>query len=375
MNPPSALDAQTHETINGTPRNKPDGTLRMKKRTIQDASLVAVVLITTVALIWVVLPFYGGVLWAVILAILFSPLHDRLEHVLGGRRNLAALLSVLACIFIVVIPATLILGALARQATSVYQSVSSQEPDLAAVMDQVRGAMPSFVLDALSAMNLGSFEEIQSRLVSFVGQAAQFIASRAMVIGQGAAQFSIGLGVMLYVLFFLFRDGRGLVGSISAASPLSAPHTRHIMQKFVDVVKATVTGNVVIATIQGTIGGVTFWLVGIEAALLCGVIMGVLSLLPAVGAFLVWLPFAVYYLITGAYLKGIVIMAVGVLVISTIDNLLRPPLVGRRSSLPDYVVLVSTLGGISQMGMNGFVVGPLIAAFFIAVWSLFRDEQ
>lgn len=347
----------------------------MKKRMIQEASLVAVVLLATLALIWVVLPFYGGVLWAVILAILFSPLHDRLDRLLGGRRNLASFFSVLACIFIVVIPATLILGALARQATSFYNSVTSQELDLAAIMDQFRGAMPSFVLDALSAMNLGSFEEIQSRLVSFLGQAAQFIASRAMVIGQGAAQFSISLGIMLYVLFFLFRDGRGLAHSIRGASPLSAPHTHHIMRKFVDVVKATVTGNVVIATIQGTIGGVAFWLVGIESALLCGVIMGVLSLLPAVGAFLVWLPFAVYYLITGDYLKGIFIMAVGVLIISMIDNLLRPPLVGRRSRLPDYVVLVSTLGGIAQMGMNGFVVGPLVAALFIAVWSLFRDRQ
>lgn len=191
----------------------------MKKRTIQGASLVVTVVIATIALIWIVLPFYGGVLWAVIFAILFSPLHDRLERLLGGRRNLAALLSVLACIFIVVIPATLILGALARQATGVYQSISSQEPDLATVMEQFRSAMPSFVLDALSAMNLGSFQEIQDRLMSFVGQAAQFIASRAMVIGQGAAQFSIGLGVMLYVLFFLFCDGKGLVGSIGAASP------------------------------------------------------------------------------------------------------------------------------------------------------------
>lgn len=347
----------------------------MKRQTIQNASLIALVLITTIALIWIVLPFYGGVLWAVILAILFTPLHDRLVRGLGGRRNLAAILSVLACIFIVVIPATFILGALARQAAGVYQGISSQEPDLAAVMEQVRNATPSFVLDALSALNLGSFEEIQSRLTSFVGAAAQFIASRAMVIGQGAAQFSIGLGVMLYVLFFLFRDGRGLVRTIGAASPLSPPHTRHVMQKFVDVVKATVTGNVVIASIQGGIGGVTFWLLGIEAALLCGVIMGVLSLLPAVGAFLVWLPFAVYYLLTGAWLKGAVIMAVGVFVISTIDNLLRPPLVGRRSSLPDYVVLVSTLGGIAQIGMNGFVVGPLVAALFIAVWSLFRDAS
>ena len=139
--------------------------------------------------------------------------------------------------------------------------------------------------------------------------------------------------------------------------------------------KATVKGNLTIALVQGTIGGVTFWLLGIGAALLWGALMTFLSLLPAVGAALVWVPVAVYLLMTGAYGRGILLLAVGVLVISTIDNLLRPQLVGKDLRLPDYLILVSTVGGLALFGMNGFVIGPLIAALFVAVWLLFVDEQ
>lgn len=227
----------------------------------------------------------------------------------------------------------------------------------------------------LSALNLGSLTELQARLTSFLLQASQTIATKAVTIGQGTAQLFVSLGVMLYLLFFLFRDGPALAAMVRKASPLSDGHTDHILEKFTSVIKATVKGNVIIAVIQGTIGGVTFWLIGIDAALLWGLIMAVLSLLPAIGAALIWVPVAGYLLLSGEYLEGAVLLAAGVLVISTIDNLLRPPLVGRGSHLPDYVILISTLGGISMIGMNGFVLGPLIAAMFVAVWSLFVDDQ
>ncbi|GGC55147.1 AI-2E family transporter [Chelatococcus reniformis] len=347
----------------------------MQAPTIQKASFVALIVLVTAAFVWLLLPFYGAILWAVILAILFHPLQRRLERAFGGRANLAAAVSVLACICIVVIPGSLVLGSLATEATSLYGRVSSREFDAAAMVDQIRGALPSFVIDALSALDLGSIEEIQSRLTSFLGQAAQAIATRAVAIGQNTAQFVISLGVMLYVLFFLFRDGTRLAVTIRNASPLSRHHTDHILAKFAEVVKATVKGNVIIAMIQGAVGGVTFWLLGVDAPLLWGVLMAVLSLLPAVGAFLIWGPVALYLLLSGAYLKGAILFAVGIFIISTIDNLLRPPLVGRGTRLPDYVVLVSTLGGIAAIGMNGFVLGPLIAALFIAVWSLFAADR
>lgn len=345
----------------------------MPRQTIEMLSFVAVVVLVTMAFIWVVLPLYGAVLWAVILAILFNPLQQRLVRRFGGRRNLAAAASLLACICIVVLPGSLLLTALAQETTGLYDRISERDFDLASVLREVRAILPSFLAGGMA--DFGSAEEIEAGVAALLGQAAQAIAARAVIIGQNTAQFLISLGVMLYVLFFLFRDGGRLAVTIRNASPLEKSHTDHILRKFAEVVKATVRGNVIIAGIQGTIGGVAFWLLGIQAALLWGALMGVLSLLPAIGSFLIWGPAAVWLLLSGQYLKGAVLLAIGVLVISTIDNLLRPRLVGMGTRLPDYVVLVSTLGGLALLGMNGFVIGPLVAALFVAVWSLFRNDQ
>jgi len=345
------------------------------KTTIQELSFIAVVIAVTAAFVWLLLPYYGAILWAVILAILFNPLHRRLEIWLAGHRNLAAAVSVLACICIVVIPGAAILASLAQEAASLYNRISTRQFDLATLLGQIQSALPPFVERTLSTLNLGDFVEIRARLTSFLMQVSQEVATRAFSIGQNTAQFFVSLGVMLYLLFFLFRDGRQLAGMMRKASPLSGRYTDHIFGKFTSVVTATVKGNVIIAAIQGGIGGIAFWMLGIEAALLWGVLMAFLSLLPAIGAALVWAPAAIYYLVTADYLKGAILLAVGVLVISTIDNFLRPVLVGRGTRLPDYVVLISTVGGLSLIGMNGFVIGPLIAALFVAVWSLFTEER
>lgn len=347
----------------------------MSRTRIQEISFFASIILTTAAFVWLLLPYYGAILWAIILTILFAPLQRKLEEWLGGRRALAAGLSVLACICVVVLPGSLVLASLAQEAAGLYDRINTQQLDVGTILGRVQSASPPFVLDALSGLNLGNIAELQTRLTSFLLQASQAIATRALTIGQSTAQLLVSLGVMLYLLFFLFRDGAGLTALIRNASPLSDRYTDRILDKFVSVVKATVTGNIIIATVQGAIGGVTFWLLGIDAALLWGVLMAVLSLLPAVGAGLVWAPVAGYLLLSGDYLRGAILLAVGLFVISTIDNLLRPPLVGKGTRLPDYVVLLSTLGGLSLIGMNGFVLGPLIAALFVSVWSLFTDDR
>jgi predicted PurR-regulated permease PerM len=137
------------------------------------------------------------------------------------------------------------------------------------------------------------------------------------------------------------------------------------------VVRATVKGNVVVAMAQGALGGVLFWFLGIPAPVLWGVLMAFLSLLPAVGAALVWLPVGIYFLVTGSVGKGAFIIAYGVVVIGLVDNVLRPILVGKDTKMPDFVVLFSTLGGMAIFGFNGFVIGPVIAAMFIAIWDIF----
>ncbi len=201
-------------------------------------------------------------------------------------------------------------------------------------------------------------------------RASQFVARRGRGIGTKTSRFVISFGIMMYRLFFLLRDGPRLSRKIRTAVPLSDSYKQHLIQKFTTVVRATVKGNVAVALVQGTLGGGIFAVLGIQGALLWGVIMAFLSLLPAVGAGLIWAPVAVYLLLTGSTATGLVLIAFGVLVIGMVDNVLRPILVGKDTQMPDYVVLISTLGGMALFGLNGFVIGPLVAALFIACWDL-----
>lgn len=342
---------------------------------IQRASFYVLLVVVTVAFLWLLVPYYTAVLWAVILAILFFPLHKRLERFLGGRSTIAALLTVLLCICLVILPALAILASLVQEGTSLYQRISSNEIDLNAHLLRLQAVLPTFLDNWLNSLKIGGFAELWAKLSSGVMEAGQSIAGGVLNFGQNTLQFFISMGLMLYLLFFLFRDGASLGRMMRHSIPLSDDYTRQFLDKFAAVVRATVRGNVIIAIIQGTIGGISFWALGIEAALLWGVVMTFLSMLPAVGAAIVWIPAAIWLFLVGAWIKGVIMVVIGALVIGLVDNLLRPPLVGQGARLPDYVVLISTVGGISLFGISGFVIGPLIAALFISAWSLFTQQQ
>ena len=342
---------------------------------IQRTSFYLLLALVTIAFIWLLIPYYTAILWAVILAIIFFPVHKRLERVSRGRSGLAASLTVLLCICLVIIPALLIIGSLIQEGTNLYQRMSNNEIDLNAFLTRMQEALPTFIDNWLNSLKLGGFSELRAKVSSGIMEAGRSIAGGVLSFGQNTLQFFISMGMMLYLLFFLFRDGASLSRTIRHAIPLSDDYTQQFLDKFADVVRATVKGNIIIALVQGTIGGIAFWALGIEAALLWGVIMTFLSMLPAVGAALVWGPAAIWLFLMGFWLKGLILVAVGVLVIGLIDNLLRPPLVGQGTRLPDYVVLISTVGGISLFGISGFVIGPLIAALFISAWLLFTQQQ
>jgi predicted PurR-regulated permease PerM len=203
----------------------------------------------------------------------------------------------------------------------------------------------------------------------------QFIATQAISIGQNTFAFVVGLFVMLYLLFFLLRDGDTLSRRIRNAIPMDPDRQRNLAARFTTVIRATIKGNLVVALVQGVLGWLIFWMLGVGAPVLLGVLIAFLSLLPAVGAPVVWAPVAIYLFATGHTWQGIVLALFGALVIGSADNILRPILVGKDTKLPDYVVLISTLGGIAVFGANGFVIGPVIAALFVAVWEIFSGAR
>ncbi|MFP5406529.1 MAG: AI-2E family transporter [Gammaproteobacteria bacterium] len=338
---------------------------------LEDKTFLILLISVSLAFGWILWPFYGAVFWGVVLAILFAPLYRRLLRAMRFRRTPAALATLAIIVVIVILPLTLITAALVQQGAGIYQMIQSGEVNFPRYFEQILGVLPDWVTALLDRFGVFDIGSMQQKLAAGVTQGSQFLAKQALGIGQNTLDFVIGFFITLYLAFFLIRDGGALAGRMKEAIPLDAHYKRSLFRKFTTVVRATVKGNVVIAIVQGVLGGIAFWFLGINGVLLWGVLMAFLSLLPAVGAALVWVPVALYLLATGAVGHGIGLVAYGVLVMGLVDNLLRPILVGKDTKLPDYVVLISTLGGMAIFGINGFVIGPMIAAMFMAVWDIF----
>lgn len=322
--------------------------------------------------LWLLKPFFAPILWACIVAILFHPLQVWLNRRWGKRPNLTAFTTLLACMVLVVLPILFLLYQFLQEGISLYQRIESGEIDPASFLERIRNGFP-IVQSLFERFNI-NLESIWEQAASAAVGASRFLATNAFALGQGTFEFVLKLGLMLYVAFFLLRDGRKLTEHLIATLPLGDERERLLFQKFAEVMRATVKGNLVVAIVQGALGGIIFWILDIPAALLWGVIMAILSLIPAIGAGLVWLPAAIYLMAVGSWIPGIVLVAYGIVVIGLADNILRPILVGRDTKLPDWLVLLSTLGGIAMVGISGFVVGPLIAALFIAFWQIFGSE-
>jgi predicted PurR-regulated permease PerM len=346
----------------------------MQRSLLEYRFFIVLLVVVSLAFGWILIPFYGAVFWAVVLCILFMPVQRRLLRACGERRNLATLGTTLICLLIAVIPVFITGTLLVREGATLFQRMESGELDLNAQMDTFREALPVSVQLQLQRLGLDDWTGLRERLSSAAMEGSQFIATRAFSIGQNTLSFVVSFFVMLYLLFFLLRDGSALLAKVRQAIPLAENKKRRLFNKFARVVRATVKGNLVVALVQGALGGIIFAVLGIPSAMLWGVMMVLLSLLPAVGAGLVWGPVALYFLFSGAVAKGVILIAFGVLVIGLVDNVLRPILVGRDTKMPDYLVLISTLGGLVLFGLNGFVIGPLIAALFVSIWSIFTEQ-
>jgi predicted PurR-regulated permease PerM len=354
---------------------KPAQTKAVTGSALEDRVLLGFVVAATVAMAWISWPFFGAILWALVVTIAFAPVHDRLALMMPKRRNTVSLLTLMLVIALVIIPSILVGTMMVDEALATYNSLQNQEIDIGKILRDLEAAIPASWRAMLERIGPAEIEEIQKRLSSFLTAGLQLIAREAVNIGQGAFTFVLTLGVMLYLTFFLLRDGRHLTRRIGEVIPLRSEQRSALFEKFTTVIRATVKGSVIVAIVQGILGGVLFAALDIHAALLWGVVMGLLALIPAVGTGLVWFPVGIYLLVTGSVWQGVVLLLCGFFVISMVDNVLRPILVGQDTRMPDYVVLISTLGGLSVLGINGLIVGPVIAAMFIAAWEIFGESR
>ena len=327
-------------------------------------------LAVSVALVWILLPFFSAIFWGTILAVIFQPLQRRLTVRFGNRPNLAALTTLALCVVIVILPLALIIGTLAQETAFAYEQIKGGQWDFGVFFQKTLHTLPAFAQRGLGNLGLADMASLQAKLTEGAARISQLMGAQAVIIGQNTLQFAVGFGIMLYLVFFLLRDGVAISRKIRRAIPLDDSHKQRLLGRFATVVRATVKGNIAVAAVQGLLGGLAFLCLGIKGALLWGTLMAFLSLLPAIGSALVWVPAAVYFLLAGPLWKAVVLVLFCTLVIGAVDNVLRPILVGKDTKLPDWVILISTVGGMSVFGINGFVIGPLIAALFVSCWDI-----
>jgi predicted PurR-regulated permease PerM len=345
----------------------------MRRTTVQYIFFLILVLLVTLAFVGVIQDFLLPLFWATTLAIVFYPVCRWAQSRLGTRASVAALLTLGVILVAVILPLSLIGVAVVQEAAALYKRLETGDLTVQEPLQMLERLL-SVVTQYLNRWGIETQNLTQS-LTSATVTVSRFVGTQALNLGQDALSLSVMFALMLYLLFFFLRDGPQIVTAILHALPLGNTRERRLFEHFVTVSRATLKGTLLVALAQGLLGGILFAIVGINAAVLWGALMAVLSLLPALGSALVWIPAAGILLATGHMAKACIVLGAGVLVIGLIDNVLRPLLIGQDTRVPDYLVLVSSFGGLTVFGASGLVIGPILAAMFLAVWDMFAQEH
>jgi predicted PurR-regulated permease PerM len=337
--------------------------------------LLALVVGVTAALLFVVSDFLMTILVAAIFSGLAHPLYRQVRRAFGGREALASAVTLAGILVVVGLPLVFVVTIVTSEAVRMTENVT---PWVKQIVSEPM--LLSTYLDRIPGIE--RFAPYREMLLTKAGEAAgnlgKIIVSSLSSTTRGTLMLIVDFFMLLYAMFFFLMHGRRYLDSILRYLPLRESEQDQMLERFVSVARATLKGTLLIAMVQGTLGGVMFAILGIPGALLWGLLMIVLSMLPVIGGALVWVPAAIVLAIQGAWIKALVLAGFCSIVIGSVDNVMRPRLVGHDTQMPDLLVLFSTLGGIVVFGAIGFIIGPIIAALFVTVWDIFgkayRDE-
>jgi len=307
---------------------------------------------------------------------LFYPLYKRLNSIIGGHNGITALIFCFLIILVIFIPLYFLGAQVVQQAIDFYNAANTfirttiTDQDFQLFKDIKESPYLEW-LDIDSFLADIEWKKTLSTVLSSSGKIASIIANKTYT-----SIFSTGfmLFIIIYSMFFFFKDGKAIVSRIRYLSPLRDSYEEELIKKFGSISRATIRGTLVIGVIQGICGTITFIIFGIPGWILWGVVMTVLSIIPVVGIFIVMIPVAIYKLLMGKIAAGIIIIFVAIIINYAVDYLLRPGLVGKQSKMHDLLIFLSTLGGLTAFGIMGFIIGPLIAMFFITLLDIYGME-
>jgi predicted PurR-regulated permease PerM len=315
-------------------------------------------------------PFISVLAWAVVLVIVFYPVHQRLNDRIG-RPSWSALVSCVLVVLLAVLPLTFLTMAVTEELSKAIPNLPAQISSIMNPQTSVLGRVSEWIQGRFGIDTLRSEQFMADQLQ----RSSQFLLGLSLSLVGNIASGIIKAFFVIFTMYYLFRDGDRIVSKLPAALPLERQQSEAIISRTRDVVSASVYGIVVIASFQGLLGGIAFWVLGIPSPLLWAVLMTFVCMIPVLGSFLVWLPLSIYLGVSGHWTKAILLMIWGALVISTIDNFLRPKWMKNQTRLHELLVFFSVLGGISVFGLLGIILGPVVLAITLGLLQTFRAHQ
>ena len=322
-------------------------------------------------------PFSRPLGWAAILALTFYPLTTWLVRLFRGSRSVAASVLVAAVLTVAVIPSVVLGSLLVSEATAAYERVRElvQTGELNRLLEELRASRPGVLLDRVAAPFLDSLNlDVSQLLLGAAGWVSQQIAGRTGAIARNLLESLVSGSLMLLALFFFFRDGDRMSAVIRDLLPMDSEHKDEVFTRVYDTLTAVVQSMVVLAVVQGTLGGFGYWAIGgLPFGVFLGFLTGIASFLPPFGAAFVWAPAGVYLLVVGEVARGVLLLLWGLLAISMVDNFVRPLIIGGRARLPTFLLLFAILGGMTVYGFLGIFLAPVMLAALLSFLDIYRD--
>ena len=345
------------------------------KNSLNLAFLIALMILAAICAYLVFKPFLVALLVAFVLSQLFKKWYEKINRGLGNKPSLASFILCIILFFILAIPFFVTGGLVAKEATEIYQSIQQTS-----WQDKVKDLSSYPIIkdvvtidtEVIDLQNIGT--DNSQQIANGLKNAGNFVFSTAKKTYQGVSHFIFMTFVVFFSLYYLFKDGDKLIKKIMTISPLKNSEENELLKNFISISKATLKGSLVIAIIQGILMGIVLQIAGFPSPAIWAVVTALVSLIPMLGAALVWIPTGITMLFLGNIWQALLIIIFGALVVSTIDNFLRPKLVGSETSLHPILVFLSTLGGIALFGLAGILLGPIIIVFFISLLDIYQIE-
>lgn len=339
----------------------------MQTPKIQNILFFTVLILVSLLFFYLLTPFFFPIFWAAVIASIFRPLYKRLNGKLN-RPSMCAAITLLLIALIIILPGSVIGSLLFTESMRIYETFNTDSGHV----EKIVKSITTVARDNPYAVRFHINEQFLTEKFSEIARSiSNYIFVHLKALTQNTILFVVQFAVMLYTLFFFIRDGDKFLNMVMQFFSLGQERGKVLHERFVVTARSTLKVTLIIGGIQGILGGFIFWVTGIEGALVWGVVMILMSIVPVVGCSIIWIPAGVIMMIAGPLWKGILILAFGVFVISMVDNLLRPILIGRDVQMHPLLIFLSTLGGISLFGFSGFVIGPIITALLLAIWAMY----